>query len=63
MYYPRVVWDYEIYRDHPLVTRTDDVIETHRAAREVLSLPVHPLLTPEQVEAVAEAIVGAFAAR
>lgn len=63
VYYPRVVWDYEIYRDHPLVARTDDVTEAHRAAREVLSLPVHPLLTPEQVEAVAEAIVDVFATR
>lgn len=63
VYYPRVVWDYEIYQNHPLVTRTDDVIEAHRAAREVLSLPVHPLLTPEQVDAVAKAVVDAFAAR
>ena len=34
----------------------DDLPETERAAREVLSLPMYPELTESDVEAVAEAI-------
>ncbi len=62
VYYPRVVWDYEIYHDHPLVSRADDVAEARRAANEVLSLPVHPLVTSDQIEAIVTTISNTFAA-
>jgi dTDP-4-amino-4,6-dideoxygalactose transaminase len=61
IYYPRVVWDYDIYRDHPQVRTTDDVQEARRAALEVLSLPVHPLVTGDQIEYIADTIIDAFA--
>ena len=41
IYYPRVVFDYECYRDHARV-QVADVPNARAAAREVLSLPVHP---------------------
>jgi len=44
IYYPRVVFDYACYRDHPRV-RVADVPNARDAAREVLSLPVHPGLS------------------
>ena len=44
IYYPRLVFDYDCYRDHPGV-RTADVPEAARAAAEVVSLPVHPGLS------------------
>jgi dTDP-4-amino-4,6-dideoxygalactose transaminase len=44
IYYPRVVFDYECYREHPRVIAAD-VPNAHKASREVLSLPVHPEVT------------------
>lgn len=41
VYYPRVVYDYPVYREHPRVT-TDPVPAAERAAAGVISLPVHP---------------------
>lgn len=43
-YYPRLVHDYPCYQDHPHVGQ-DQTPRAKRAAREVLSLPVHPSLT------------------
>ncbi len=63
VYYPRVVSDYDVYRSHPLVSTSDDVSNAHEAAREVLSLPVHPLLRPEQIDAIGSVVVEAFTAR
>ena len=51
VYYPRVVFDYDCYRNHPLVV-VEDVPRAFKATQEVLSLPVHPLLTTEQVKKV-----------
>ena len=51
VYYPRVVHDYECYRGHPGVVVTP-VPEAARAAREVLSLPVHPRLSADDVDRV-----------
>lgn len=55
VYYPRPVYDYECYRDHPQVVIpqapvADDV------ARRCVSLPVHAYLTPDEVEQVAAAV-------
>lgn len=55
VYYPRVVFDYPCYRDRPDV-RVEPVPEAERAAREVLSLPVHPWLEPADVSRVVDAV-------
>lgn len=44
IYYPRLAHDYDCYRTHPLVGRDATPIAA-QAAREVLSLPVHPGVT------------------
>jgi perosamine synthetase len=53
IYYPRLVFDHDCYRDHPGVVASE-VPEAFRAAREVLSLPVHPHLSVSDVDRVAE---------
>jgi perosamine synthetase len=58
-YYPKVVYDYDAYRDHPLVA--DDRCPVSEAiALRCLSVPVHDNLTVEERERVVEAI-GSFA--
>jgi dTDP-4-amino-4,6-dideoxygalactose transaminase len=52
VYYPRTVFDYDCYRDHPLVEKAD-VPNAERAAREVLSLPVHAHLSEGDLEKIA----------
>lgn len=44
IHYPRLVFDYECYRDHPRVMAVEVPVAS-RVATEVLSLPVHPRLT------------------
>jgi perosamine synthetase len=60
VYYPRVVHDYDCYRTHPqvVVTRT---LGAEAAAREVLSLPVHPGLSADDVDRVIEAVCSELA--
>ena len=41
VYYPALVFDYDCYRDHPLI-HPADVPVAARTTTEVLSLPVHP---------------------
>lgn len=48
-YYPQALHDYACYRDHPRVV-TEPVPQTEQAAREVLSLPVHPWLTEPDLD-------------
>jgi perosamine synthetase len=55
IYYPKVVFDYDCYRDHPGVV-TDHVPEAFRAAREVVSLPVHPHLTQTDLDQIVDTI-------
>jgi dTDP-4-amino-4,6-dideoxygalactose transaminase len=55
VYYPRVVHDYECYRSHPGVVITPVPVAA-RAAREVLSLPVHPRLSATDVDRVVDVI-------
>ncbi len=59
VYYPRIVTDHECYRDHPQV-RVADVPNARAAADEVLSLPVHPRLLAEDVDAVVGAVREVF---
>ena len=44
IYYPRAVFDYDCYREHPQVVVADVPVATE-VARRCLSLPVHPYLS------------------
>jgi dTDP-4-amino-4,6-dideoxygalactose transaminase len=61
VYYPRTVFGYECFRDHPRVEVTA-VPVAESAAREVLSLPVHPWLTDADVDRVVDATREALGA-
>lgn len=61
IYYPRAVYDYECYRTHPrVVIEPSPVAEAYAAS--VLSLPVHPYLTDDDlnqiISVVREALDG-----
>lgn len=55
VYYPKALVDYPIFRDHPRVL-WDDVSVARTAAAEVLSLPVHPYLDQEDLDAIASGV-------
>jgi perosamine synthetase len=55
VYYPRPVYDYDCYRDHPQVVIPDAPVAQDVAGR-CLSLPVHPYLSEDDVEQVAAAV-------
>jgi len=55
VYYPRLVHDYDCYRQHPRVV-ADDTPVAARLAGEVLSLPVHPRLTIDDVDRIVDGI-------
>jgi len=55
VYYPRVLFDHDCYRQHPLV-RTADVPRARRMANEVLSLPVHDRLGDEELARIVAAV-------
>ena len=55
LYYPRAVYDYQCYRDHPRV-RVERMPEAERAAREVLSLPVHPALSDGDLDRIVTSV-------
>jgi perosamine synthetase len=55
VYYPKPIHAYECYRDHPRV-RDEPMPEAERAAAEVLSLPVHPLLSEQDIDQVIETV-------
>jgi perosamine synthetase len=60
VYYPRTVFDYPCYREHPRVCITD-VPRAEAAARQVVSLPVHPGLGDAEVTTVVEAVRAVLA--
>lgn len=51
VYYPRLVFDYPTYLEHPRV-RVADVPVASRVVTEVVSLPVHPRLSSADVDTV-----------
>ena len=55
IYYPEVVFDHACYREHPRV-KAAEVPNARAAAREVLSLPVHPGLSESDIDRVATAV-------
>lgn len=54
IYYPRLVFDYDCYRDHPLIpdASAEALPVATTLTREVLSLPVHPALTESDVDVI-----------
>jgi dTDP-4-amino-4,6-dideoxygalactose transaminase/acetyltransferase-like isoleucine patch superfamily enzyme len=54
-YYPRLVHDYACYRDHPQVV-PDQTPQASQAAGQVLSLPVHPALTPNDIDRIVSCV-------
>ena len=61
VYYPRLAWDYPVYREHPGVV-PDPTPRAEEIARRCLSLPVHPGLSEPEIETVALALTAAVAA-
>ncbi len=59
VYYPKLVFDYECYRDHPQV-RVSDLPVARRTTGEVLSLPVHPGLSEGDLDGIIAAVRSAF---
>jgi perosamine synthetase len=59
IYYPKLMHDYDCYRDHPLVGH-DATPKAAAIAKEVLSLPVHQHLSNEDLDAVVEAVRAAL---
>jgi perosamine synthetase len=55
VYYPRLVHDYPCFHGHPQVFN-DETPRARRAVREVLSLPVHPALTDEDIDRVVSSV-------
>jgi perosamine synthetase len=51
IYYPKPIHAYDCYRNHPLV-HVEPMPEAERAATEVLSLPVHPSLSDDDIDRV-----------
>lgn len=62
VYYPRNVYDYPVYREHPRVHVDDSLLEVSaRVAGEALSLPVHEHLTSSDLDRIASAVREALA--
>jgi dTDP-4-amino-4,6-dideoxygalactose transaminase len=60
IYYPRLMHEYDCYRDLPQVV-IDDTPAASRVTSEVLSLPVHQLLTSDDLNRVIDHIRGVLA--
>ena len=55
IYYPKLVFDYETYRTHPRV-RISDVPVAAQVVTEVVSLPVHPRVSADDVRHVVDTV-------
>lgn len=55
VYYPRLLWDYDAYRDHPRVHRSETPVAA-RVATEVVSLPVHNALSDHDLGTIIAAV-------
>jgi perosamine synthetase len=61
-YYPKVVYDYDAYRNHSLVT-IDPCAKSESVASRCVSIPVHDQLTTIEVERVRDALTSFCAVR
>jgi len=59
VYYPRAVYDYDCYREHPRVV-VDPCPNAERTAGEVLSLPVHPKLSEADLDTIVSNVREVF---
>jgi dTDP-4-amino-4,6-dideoxygalactose transaminase len=55
IYYPSVVYDFECFRRHPRVV-VEPMPVAEQAAHEVLSLPVHPSLSDEELDRIVASV-------
>ncbi len=55
VYYPKLVYDYDCYRDHPRVVPADAPVAS-RTAAGALSLPVHQYLTEAELAGIVTAV-------
>jgi dTDP-4-amino-4,6-dideoxygalactose transaminase len=58
VYYPRLVHDYDCYRNDTRVTR-DPTPRAAEAARRCLSLPIHPRVSEHDLDRIADALCNA----
>ena len=61
VYYPRLVFDYDCYRDHPRVV-TRDLPVAASAVEQVVSLPVHPQLSAADLDTIVSVVRKAMSA-
>lgn len=61
IYYPKTVYDYDCYRDHPRVIIEDTPVATSVAGR-CLSIPVHARLSDTDIEKIVSAVREAMGA-
>jgi dTDP-4-amino-4,6-dideoxygalactose transaminase len=61
VYYPKVAFDYDCYREHPGVIAAE-VPVARRVATEALSLPVHPKLTDQELDTIVGRVREVFGA-
>lgn len=61
VYYPRLVFDYDCYRDHPRI-RIPHLPVASRVSSEVVSLPVHPGLGSDDLDRIVTALRTAMGA-
>jgi perosamine synthetase len=61
VYYPRLVFDYDCYRGHPQVRAAEVPVASDLTGR-VLSLPVHPALSPGDLDSVVASVRSLMAA-
>jgi perosamine synthetase len=59
VYYPRLVWDHDCYRQHPGVARDETPVATDVAAR-CLSLPVHPGITEGDIDRITDVLASSL---
>jgi perosamine synthetase len=55
IYYPRVVYDFDCFRRHPRVV-VEPMPVAEQVAQEVLSLPVHPWLSDEELDRIVASV-------
>ncbi|MER5705235.1 DegT/DnrJ/EryC1/StrS family aminotransferase [Micromonospora sp. NPDC002296] len=61
IYYPKTVYDYDCYREHPRVV-ADPAPVTDRVVRQCVSLPVHQHLSDSDLDQVVEGVRAAVGA-
>lgn len=55
VYYPKTMTDHETFKDHPRIIKENTPV-ADRIARRVLSLPVHPGLSVDDIDRIAESV-------